>query len=99
MSNKANAPHEDDGLTEYILDFVDPEENDEPSAHSEVEPARGRQKIQEKWSRVVNINSASVENLRTFVLASDLLYASALPKSVADNHGVDWAPKQWEESP
>jgi len=38
MSNLANRSFEDDELTEFILDYVDPEENDEVSALSQSEP-------------------------------------------------------------
>ena len=45
MSNLANGSDGDDELTEFILDYVDPEENDEESSIGVSQQARGRPRI------------------------------------------------------
>ena len=44
-------------LEEYLLDYVDPDENDEQSVATVSQRGRGRPRIQEKWIRVVNVDS------------------------------------------
>ena len=80
MSNLANASDDDDELTEFILDYVDPEENDEESAVAVSQQARGRPRIPERWTRVVNVGTADAEGLRVFALSTDLLVAAGLPQ-------------------
>ena len=80
MSNLANASDEDDELTEFILDYVDPEENDEESAVAVSQQARGRPRIPERWTRVFNVGTSDGESLRVFALSTDLLVAAGLPQ-------------------
>ena len=66
-------------MEEFILDYVDPEENDEQSVMTVSQKGPGRPRIQEKWTRVVNVDEADADCFRTFQIGPDLLLASGLP--------------------
>lgn len=79
-------------LEEFILDYVDPDENDEQSVLTVSQKGRGRPRIQEKWTRVVNVDTTDSEQFRTFQIGSDLLLAAGLPMNSASwNQGI-WEP-------
>jgi len=75
MSNKAQAPFVDDELTEFLLDYADAEENDELSMESMSQQTRGRQRIQERWTRVIKIEELEECSSKTFIVANDLMVA------------------------
>ena len=75
MSNKAHAPFVDDELTEFLLDYADAEENDELSMESMSQQTRGRQRIQERWTRVIKIEELEECSSKTFIVANDLMVA------------------------
>ena len=79
-------------LEEFILDYVDPDENDEQSVLTVSQRGRGRPRIQEKWTRVVNVDEAGSDGLRTFQIGPDLLLAAGLPMDSARRNQGDWAP-------
>ena len=79
MSDKANASFEDDELTEFGLDHADDGDDPDPSIPSQSQRSRGRPRIQEKWTRVVNVNETDANSVRTYSVANDLLLAAGLP--------------------
>ena len=60
MSNKAQVASDDEELTEFLMDYVDPLENEEEDVVVESQEKRGRPRIQEMWSRVISLNTALV---------------------------------------
>ena len=56
MSDDAECSDPDMELEEFILDFADPDENDEHSIKTVSHRGRGRPRIMEKWTRVVNVD-------------------------------------------
>jgi len=93
MSNQANASFEDEELTEFGLDRADEEDDRDPSIQTQSQQSRGRPRIPEKWTRVINTSVTEVGAVRTFQLASDLLVAAGLSKNKPAKRGQAWAPE------
>ena len=73
MDNLSLGTINDDEFTEFDHD------QREPAARTEIQPdgqiiaKRTRQKIPEKWTRVISINHDSLIDLKNFSIASDIL--------------------------
>ena len=80
MSDITEDSNDDEELVEFMLDFVDQDENDEVSIQTVSQRGRGRPRIAERWTRVLNVDTADVGNTRTFELRFDLLIVSDLSK-------------------
>ena len=78
MSDLANASFEDDELTEFGIDQAELEDDRDPSIQTQSQQSRGRPRIVEKWTRVINADTAGMGNVKTYSVASDLLVASGL---------------------
>ena len=75
ISSDSDGEDSDEAMITRIMDrlIVD------GSSHGSASQGRGRPKIQESWTRVINIADINLDNLRTYVIATDLLVASGLP--------------------
>ena len=92
MSEIANVSLEDGELSEFRIDVVDEEEDGDESILTVSQQSRGRPRIPEKWTRVINVNTADVGRIKTYVLASDLLVAQALPTQSRVSGANGWEP-------
>ena len=87
MSSLADKSFEDEELTEFHVDPVDDEDDEDESIHTHSQQSRGRPRIQEKWTRVINTTTTDVTKAKTYVIASDLLMASGLSKEKVKKKG------------
>ena len=92
MSDVGQCSDPDMELEEFILDYIDPDENDEASVQTVSQRGRGRPRIQEKWIRVVNVDATDANDLRTFEMGPDLLLAAGLPSVATTRNTAVWAP-------
>ena len=92
MSYKALVPSDDEELTEFLMDYVDPIENQEQEVVTESHEQRGRPRIQERWTRVICTGTSVPSDLRVFELRSDLLLAAGLPILASKRSKNAWAP-------
>ena len=87
-----NLSFEDEELTEFGLDHADAADEGDPSIESQSQASRGRPRIPEKWTRVMNVDSANLANIKTHAIASDLLLSSGVPKDSSKKKQPAWAP-------
>ncbi len=92
MERKAQEHSDDDELTEFLMDYVDPLENEEQDIVTESHEQRGRPRIQERWTRVICTSESVPSDPKVLELRSDLLLAAGLPISVAKRSKDAWAP-------
>ena len=74
------------------MDYVDHEENDEPSINEPSQNSRGRQKLPEMWTRVFSVGSFGAVNQRTFEINKDLLMVAGFSKEPCRGTKDVWAP-------
>ena len=68
----------------YDLDQLDDEWEDEDiKSISSKQSKRGRQRIPEMWSRVINLSKDDLSNLRVFELAPDLLLSNGMKHTLS----------------
>ena len=87
MSSLADKSFEDEELTEFHVDPVDDEDDEDESSYTHSQQSRGRPRIQEKSTRVINTTTTDVTKAKTYVIASDLLMASGLSKEKVKKKG------------
>ena len=63
----------DEELLEFNLDPVEQEEEVEDSVRSQSTGKRGRPAIPEKWTRVIRLADQDLDNIKTHIIATDLL--------------------------
>ena len=54
MSNQAQKSSDDEELSEFRVDHVDDQEDQEQSVQTLSQRSRGRPRIVEKWTRIIN---------------------------------------------
>ena len=79
MSDLANASFEDDELTEFGIDQAELEDDRDPSIQTQSQQSRGRPRIVEMWTRVINTGTVEQGNVRTYSVAADLLVTAGMP--------------------
>ena len=78
MKNKKKSvplSSDDEEIAEYEPDLLVQEEEVSSSAVSQATEKRGRPPIPEKWTKVISMEHHNLDNLKTHVIASDLLLA------------------------
>lgn len=65
----------------------------EASVEAQSLRSRGRPRIPEKWTRVINADTADIDAVRTYQLAPELLMAAGMPKEQLMIGKDTWAPK------
>ena len=92
MDNLSLGTINDDEFTEFDHD------QREPAARTEIQPdgqiiaKRTRQKIPEKWTRVISINHDSLIDLNTFSIASDILMNQGIQNIIRGRNKDQWKP-------
>ena len=79
MDDELEGSSDNEELTEFGQDQVEGEEEQIISISSQSQRSRGRPRIQEKWTRVINVDSANPSALRSYAVSSDLLVSLGLP--------------------
>ena len=92
MSNQAQGSQEDEELTEFMLDPADEEDGPDPSIPTQSQQSRGRPRIQEKWTRIINVGTADANRVKTYSVANDLLVSSGLPTEPSQRVLQPWTP-------
>ena len=77
---------------EFGLDHDVDDDGRESSINSQSQQSRGRPRIPERWSRVVNVDSTMVYAMKVFQLSSDLLVAQGLQLHTQSQSKVKWVP-------
>ena len=54
--------------------------------------ARGRPRIPESWTQVLNVDKVGLEHIKAKVIANDLLLASSVPNAPVNEPKVNWVP-------
>ena len=75
MSDQASASSVDEELLEFGHDDDSDEIHRELTISSKSKKQRGRPRIPERWTRVVNVESNSAYDIKTYVVATELLVA------------------------
>jgi hypothetical protein len=72
----------DENEDDEVPNQVEKESLDDSHQSLGVKSKRGRPKIPEQWTRVINITTDDIENLRVYPLATDLLFGNAMKGKV-----------------
>ena len=84
-------------VDDYDDDDADEEESLDKSVDS-VKSKRGRPRVPEQWSRVISLSTDSLENLKTFELAPDLLLSNAMAATLTRGKiAKEWSPHFWPD--
>ena len=79
-------------LSEYHVDPVDEAQIQEVSVESQTPSKRGRHRIPEQWTKVVSLENQKSQNVKTYVIANDLMMASQIPPSTMERSQKHWRP-------
>ena len=82
----------DEELEEYSLDPVEQAEEAEESIQSQSTVKRGRPAIPEKWTQVISMEHHDLENLKTHIIATDLLLAEGYQAQPPSLQEEEWRP-------
>ena len=59
---------------------------------------RGRKRLPEMWSRVINLSKDDLTNLKVYELAPDLLMSNGMKHTLSrGKHSKDWKPLFWPD--
>ena len=88
-----------DELSEWLPDSRLPVEAEDEAKSDAAKQTKGRQRVPEQWSRVINIWKLDVNQVRVFPITTDLLLAQGLPTMPTKRRHADWSPyfypKEW----
>ena len=75
MSENSSSYEEDEEISEFHVDPVDRVADLEPSIESKSVKKRGRPRIAEQWTGVINLEKDDISKLKIRDLATDLMLA------------------------
>ena len=84
--------NEEEELAEFHVDRADDVEEVEESVGSSLQSRRGRPRIPEQWTRVISLEHDELDQVKSHVLATDLMLTKNLPLESGERRKVEWKP-------
>ena len=99
MSRDSSSSEADNEISEFIIDPVDRAGEMDPSVESQAPKKRGRKRIPEQWTGIINLERDDVSRIKIRDLATDLLFLDGIPDPPRRTQGNQWEPiflsKNW----
>ena len=92
QEQNCSSSSDDSDLTEYHVDPADEAMVQEASLESQTPSKRGRRRIPEQWTKVVSLENTMNQNVKTYVIANDLMLACQIPPVTVKRSHKTWKP-------